>query len=82
MNTKQAELAIILDEIYIQTKQYQNIDVLSLDPETLDRMHKEKLEYIRIYLRTKLIRVDKFGHPDPGMSDKLKKKIELFEDMG
>lgn len=82
MNTKQAELAVILNEIYTQTKQYQDVDILKLDPENLDQMHKEKLEYIRVFLRNKLIRVDKYGHPDPGMVDKLRKKIETFEDMG
>lgn len=80
MNTKQAELAIIIDEIYIQTKQYQDVDILKLDPESLDRMHKEKLEYIRHFLRLKLIKMSVFGKPDE--LDKLRKKIEFFEDMG
>lgn len=80
MNEKQTELAIILNEIYTQTKQYQDIDVLKLDPETLDQMHKEKLEYIRQFLNVKLMSTVRFGNEST--ADVIRKKIEIFEDMG
>ena len=80
MNEKQAELAAILGEIYTQTKQYQDIDVLKLDPEVIDQMHKEKLEYIRQFLNVKLMSTVRFGNEST--ADVIRKKIEIFEGMG
>ena len=81
MTEKQAELAIILDEIYAQTKRYENVKVKELSPYEVEWIKKEKLSYILIFLRLKLVGVEKFGHPEVGMVAKLRNKIEFFKGM-
>ena len=80
MNEKQSELAIILNEIYIQTKQCQDIKIESLVQKTVDRMHKEKLEFIKTLLNIKLMSTVRHG--TLADADILRKKIEIFEEMG
>jgi hypothetical protein len=59
-----------------------DIDVLKLDTKTLDRMHKEKLEYVKYFLKAKIKSAFQFSHPSESEEAELRKKIKLFEEMG
>ncbi len=77
MNEKQAELCIIVNEIYNQSGKSHDIVIERLSEEQLDKHHADKLLLVRYMLTIKKSKALLNGES----VEELDKKIELFEEI-